>query len=56
MSVTYDGATIQVVPNPVVRAKLCGVCGDYDGDSRNDIVNKAGHNVDQNVFLESWCK
>ena len=56
VSVTYDGATIQVVPNPMVRAKLCGVCGDYDGDSRNDIVNKDGHNVDQNVFLESWCK
>ena len=56
VSVTYDGATIQVVPNPMVRAKLCGVCGDYDGDSRNDVVNKHGHPIDQNVFLESWCK
>ena len=56
VSVTYDGASIMVMPHPLLRAKLCGVCGNFDGNSKNEFVSKDGQFVDQSVFLESWCK
>ena len=56
VSVTYDGATILVLPHPLLRAKLCGLCGNFDGNSGNEIINKDGQSVDKSVFLESWCK
>lgn len=54
--IVYDGSFVQVFPAPNVKGQHCGVCGNFDGNQKNDLVNKAGQAIAANKMATSWCK
>merc|ERR1712106_162968 len=56
VAIIYDGTFVEVIPGPNVKGQHCGVCGDFDGNSQNDLVNKAGKPVVASKMARAWCK
>jgi hypothetical protein len=54
--VTYDGTFAQVMPFPSVKGQHCGVCGDFDGNRKNDLIDKSGTPLLAEQMAKAWCK
>ncbi|KAK5867271.1 hypothetical protein PBY51_011780 [Eleginops maclovinus] len=55
LSVMWDGkTTVRIILEPQHSGKVCGLCGDFDGDGQNDFTTQ-GHLVVSNPeFANSW--
>lgn len=51
----YSPTAVQVIPAPFHQNQLCGVCANFDGNKRNEFLNKAGGPVAPNLLASSWC-
>eukprot|EP00057_Strongylocentrotus_purpuratus_P019746 XP_011674220.1 PREDICTED: SCO-spondin-like [Strongylocentrotus purpuratus] len=50
------GTSIYVTVHPAYKGTLCGLCGNFDGNSENDLLMPRGNFVETSVisFAESW--
>ena len=53
--VTFDGTFVQVTPAPYVKGQHCGVCGNFDGNTKNEFLNKVGSPVEAGRIAQAWC-
>jgi len=53
--VSYDGTFVQVMPAPFVKGQHCGICGNFDGNTKNELLNKNGAPVDAERVAQAWC-
>eukprot|EP00090_Calanus_glacialis_P016360 TRINITY_DN2561_c0_g1_i1.p1 TRINITY_DN2561_c0_g1~~TRINITY_DN2561_c0_g1_i1.p1 ORF type:complete len:1526 (-),score=363.79 TRINITY_DN2561_c0_g1_i1:68-4645(-) len=53
--VTFDGTFAQVIPAPYVKGQHCGVCGNFDGNTKNEFLNKVGSPVEVGRIAQAWC-
>ncbi|XP_061669358.1 mucin-2-like [Syngnathoides biaculeatus] len=55
--VTWDKKTsVFIKLAPDYRARVCGLCGNYDGNIRNDLAKRSGDSVtDAREFGNSWA-
>ncbi|BFZ23721.1 hypothetical protein BsWGS_26760 [Bradybaena similaris] len=52
-----DRLSIKVSGNYFQSGSLCGLCGDFDGDHSNDLMNKKGHQVeDPSLMASAWVR
>lgn len=52
-----DRLSIKVSGKYFQSGSLCGLCGDFDGDHSNDLVNKKGHQVeDPSHMASAWVR
>ena len=54
--ITVDGTFVQVMPFPSVKGQHCGVCGDFDGNRKNDLIDKSGAPIAAEQMAKAWCK
>merc|ERR1712032_1340368 len=40
--ILYDGTFVEVIPAPWVKGQHCGVCGNFDGNTKNEMQDKTG--------------
>ena len=53
--INYDPSMVQVLPAPWIKGQHCGVCGNFDGNKRNEFLDKRGVLVSSNSLASSWC-
>ena len=53
--INYSPSAVQVIPAPFMKNQLCGVCGNFDGNKKNEFLNKAGAPVTPDSMASSWC-
>lgn len=46
--------TVQIYADPSVKTRSVGLCGDWNGDSKNDWEDINGKNLDLQKFVASW--
>ena len=55
VNVIYDGTFVQVIPAPFVKGQHCGICGNFDGNKKNEFLNKVGAPVEAGRLAQAWC-
>ena len=53
--INYDPSMVQVIPAPYMKGQHCGVCGNFDGNQKNDMLGKGGDPVNPDSLASSWC-
>ena len=53
--VSFDGTFVQAIPAPYVKGQHCGVCGNFDGNTKNEFLNKVGSAVETDRLAQAWC-
>jgi len=53
--INYDPSMVQVLPAPFIKGQHCGVCGNFDGNQKNEFLDKNGDPVSSNSLASSWC-
>merc|ERR1711879_886064 len=54
--VLYDGTFVEVIPAPWVKGQHCGVCGKFDGNTKNEMQDKTGAMVPADMLSRAWCQ
>merc|ERR1712038_957640 len=54
--VLYDGTFVEVIPAPWVKGQHCGVCGNFDGNTKNEMQDKTGTMVPADMLSRAWCQ
>jgi len=55
-SLVYDGSFAQVMPMMGVKGQHCGACGNFDGNNKNDLFDKAGSPIQATQLPTVWCQ
>nr|XP_039273324.1 mucin-5AC-like isoform X1 [Styela clava] len=56
LTVMWDvGTRVYVKLEPTFKSRVCGLCGDFNGDATNDFITKQGELTStSNLFGDSW--
>ncbi|CAG5084306.1 Oidioi.mRNA.OKI2018_I69.PAR.g10607.t1.cds [Oikopleura dioica] len=56
ISILWDGRSmLEITAKPELKNSLFGLCGNFDGDARNDFNSSTGNvMLDSNEFAQSW--
>ncbi|XP_059469237.1 vitellogenin-2-like isoform X2 [Neocloeon triangulifer] len=56
LTVIYDPSAILIQPSALLRGRLCGICGNYNGQMEDDFSVPSGAiKQDANDFAKSWA-
>merc|ERR1712083_551630 len=54
--ILYDGTFVEVIPAPWVKGQHCGICGNFDGNTKNEMEDKTGAVVPADMLSRAWCQ